>query len=120
MPTADDHEKAQKAQHIAEFGKAFDAAIKTETIAGADDVVHEVRVQDELDRILAYNRHLADNLTKPYYGHEAVRRVGTIPMVVAEQWAKEAGVRPFSREFQEVVKKKLMSSDFQSLRVKTY
>lgn len=106
---------------IESFDRALASAVTTQHIVDSDDqTVHEVRTQTDIDRIFDYNRHLADNMHKPYYGEMAMRRVGTIPLIVAEQWAKEAGVRPFSREFQEVVKKKLMSSEFAYLRVKSY
>jgi hypothetical protein len=117
----DDISALARKRAVESFDHALASAVTTEHVVDTDDeTVHEVRTQHDIDSIIAYNRHLADNMHRPYYGHDAMRRVGTIPLIVAEQWAKEAGVRPFSREFQEVVKKKLMSSEFAYLRVKSY
>ena len=45
------------------------------------------------------------------------RLAGTIPMHLVEQWAKEAGVKFGGEEMKEVIRKKLLSGDFDKLRV---
>lgn len=42
-------------------------------------------------------------------------KVGSIPLTLCFQWAKESGTRPFSKEWQKVVKKKMNSSDYAKL-----
>ena len=46
----------------------------------------------------------------------AVQTVGRVPTLLAENWAKEAGVRMFSKEFNELVKRKLNNPDFRYLK----
>ena len=44
------------------------------------------------------------------------RHVGRIPMHLLTQWLKEAGVSWGSKEAKEVVKRKMLSGDFDKLR----
>jgi hypothetical protein len=45
--------------------------------------------------------------------------VGTIPLIILEQWFKEAGVKWDDKlACQEVIRKKLLSGDFSKFRVK--
>jgi hypothetical protein len=49
-------------------------------------------------------------------GHD-FRFVGTIPLVLAQQWATESGTTIFSPEYNEYVRRKLNSNEFRDLRV---
>jgi len=46
-----------------------------------------------------------------------MRRAGSIPYVIAEQWSRECGAAIGTKEFGEYVKKKLMDGDWAKLRV---
>lgn len=106
-------------QMVAEFAAAHAAAIVEYDPVVEDGVVYTRREQP-IDPILKFARHMAENHTKPYYGHDAMRFVGTIPSVLADTWSRESGARIGTREFLEVVKKKLMDSEYAYLRVKGY
>lgn len=49
-------------------------------------------------------------------GHD-FRFVGSVPLVLAQQWATESGTTLFSPEYNAYVAKKLNSNEFQKLRV---
>lgn len=40
-----------------------------------------------------------------------MRHVARIPLIVLEQWAKEAGLKPFCQEMTEVIRRKLNDPD---------
>lgn len=52
------------------------------------------------------------------HGDAAVRKIGSIPFVVAEEWSRECGAAIGTKEFGLYVKKKLMDGDFAKFRVK--
>jgi hypothetical protein len=52
------------------------------------------------------------------FGQMAVRKVGSIPLVVAEQWSRECGAAIGSKEFALYCKRKLMDGDFAAFRIK--
>lgn len=52
------------------------------------------------------------------HGDAAVRKVGSIPLVVAEQWSRECGAGIGTKEFALYCKKKLMDGDFAAFRIK--
>lgn len=52
------------------------------------------------------------------FGQMAVRKVGSIPLVVAEQWSRECGAAIGSKEFALYCKRKLLDGDFAAFRVK--
>jgi hypothetical protein len=52
------------------------------------------------------------------FGQMAVRKVGSIPLVVAEQWSRECGAAIGSQEFALYCKRKLMDGDFAAFRIK--
>lgn len=56
---------------------------------------------------------LRDNIRK---GAD-LRLVGTVPMVIAEQWARECGERVGTQGFSEYLKRKLQSGEFARLVV---
>ena len=49
-----------------------------------------------------------------------MRRAGSIPYVIAEQWSRECGAAIGTKEFGEYVKKKLMDGDWAKLRVRGF
>ena len=49
-----------------------------------------------------------------------MRLAGSIPFVVVEMWIKESGLKLGSQEFNEYVKKKLMSGDYGKLIANGY
>lgn len=53
------------------------------------------------------------------FGEAAVRKIGSIPFVVAEQWSRECGEAIGTKAFAEYCKRKLMDGDFAKLRIKT-
>lgn len=75
---------------------------------------HIVRHQD-VESILDSAQELRSN---GITGSADFRHVGRIPAVVLEMWINEAGVRPDDNEaVREIIRKKLMSGEFQKLRV---
>jgi hypothetical protein len=101
-----------------EFSQAHLEAI-TETVKYEDGKNHHTRTQD-VSRILDHNAHMRENHTKPYYGDAAFRLVGTLPLVVAEQWATETKTKVGTKEFLDVVRKKLADPDNARLVVKGF
>lgn len=87
-----------------------------ETISVEDGRVWHKRDQDVrgLLKVLAHER---DNAPSKY-GKAAWRKIGSIPLVVAEKWAAECGALPGTPEFLEYAKKKLMDGEFAALRVR--
>lgn len=53
------------------------------------------------------------------FGEAAVRKIGSIPFVVAEQWSRECGEAIGTKAFAEYCKRKLMDGDFAKFRIKT-
>jgi hypothetical protein len=72
-------------------------------------------VQSLLDR----NKAEADVASKSF-GDAGFRKVGSIPMVLAENWAKECGCAVGTAGFAAHVKKKLMDGDYAKLLVHGY
>jgi len=54
------------------------------------------------------------------HGDHAGRFVARVPLVVAEQWARECGANIGSVEFGLYMKKQINSSEWSKLRVKGY
>lgn len=52
------------------------------------------------------------------FGQAAVRKIGSIPLVVAEQWSRECGEAIGTRAFAEYCKRKIMDGDFAKFRIK--
>jgi len=53
------------------------------------------------------------------FGQAAVRKIGSIPFVVAEQWSRECGEEIGTKAFAEYCKRKLMDGDFAKFRIRT-
>lgn len=52
------------------------------------------------------------------YGEAAWRKVGSVPLTVAETWSAECGAAIGTKEFGLYAKKKLMDGDFAAFRIK--
>lgn len=52
------------------------------------------------------------------FGDAAWRKVGSVPLTLAEAWAKECGANVGTKEFALYAKKKLMDGDFAAFRIK--
>lgn len=52
------------------------------------------------------------------FGQAAVRKIGSIPLVVAEQWSRECGEAIGTKAFAEYCKRKIMDGDFAKFRIK--
>jgi hypothetical protein len=87
-----------------------------ERMVEADGLLHVQRQQD-VQSLIDLNKHEAETLPSMHCD-AAVRKVGSIPFVVAEDWARECGARIGSPEFAEHCKKKLANGDFAVFRIK--
>lgn len=75
-------------------------------------LVHKRTVLIDLDRAQMLKDAPAQPVSDSWH-------VGTIPLIVMEQWFKEAGVSWDDRPAcQEVIRKKLLDGDFSKFRVK--
>jgi hypothetical protein len=81
-----------------------------------DGKLHVQRRQD-VQAIIDQNKREADFLPS-MHGEAAYRKVGSIPFVVAEEWAKECGAAIGTKEFALYCKKKLLDGDFAAFRIK--
>jgi len=76
-----------------------------------------VKRSQDVQRILDFNK---ERNIEGHNPNSEMRLAGSIPFVIAEMWAKECGANIGSQEFQEYVKKKLMSGDFSRLVANGY
>jgi hypothetical protein len=74
------------------------------------------RSQD-IESLIKINKHEAETAPS-MHGDAAIRKVGSIPFVIAEQWSRECGASIGTREFALYCKKKLMDGDFAAFRIK--
>jgi hypothetical protein len=81
-----------------------------------DDVLYSVE-QQEVQDLLDENRALATLGEGRTFGHARWRKLGSIPIVIAEQWARECGARIGTPEFAAYVRRKLLDPDFAGFRV---
>lgn len=81
-----------------------------------DGRVHIERTQN-VQSLIDLNRHEAE-VNPSMFGQAAVRKIGSIPLVVAETWSRECGAGIGTKEFAEYAKKKLMSGDFAAFKIK--
>ena len=77
-----------------------------------DEAVRQVHTQDA-EPVFAE----VEALREMERGREPMRIAARVPTVLAQEWAREAGVRMYSKEFNEVLKRKLMDGEFSRLRV---
>ena len=87
-----------------------------EKILEQDNKIHIVREQDfaGLLKTLKKMRELAPS----HSGHDRTRWVGSIPLVLAEQWSKDCGAAIGTKEYAQFVKKKLADPDYKNLLVR--
>ncbi len=76
-----------------------------------------IRKSQDIQSLLDQNAHERE-AAPSMFGEMAVRKVGSIPLIVAEQWAKECGAAIGTKEFAEYAKRKLMDGDFAKFRIK--
>lgn len=74
------------------------------------------RSQD-VEALIAKNKAEAE-IMPSMYGEAAWRKVGSIPLTLAEAWSKECGAGVGTKEFALFAKKKLMDGDFAAFRIK--
>ena len=79
--------------------------------------LHVQRQQRGLEGLIAQNRFEAEHAPS-MHGDAAIRKIGSIPLVVAETWSRECGAAIGTHEFAEYCKKKLMDGDFAAFRIK--
>lgn len=83
-----------------------------------DDTTKSFRIQNVQDvtDIVEQNKVAQTNGTNGWTKSRDMKHVGTIPMCVLHQWALEAGVPMASKEFGEIIKKKLNDPDYRAFR----
>lgn len=74
------------------------------------------RTQD-VQSLIDQNKYEAETAPS-MFGQAAVRKIGSIPFVVAEQWSRECGAGIGTKEFALYCKRKLMDGDFAAFRIK--
>lgn len=76
-----------------------------------------IRKSQDVQSLLDQNAYERENAPS-MFGEMAVRKIGSIPLIVAETWAKECGAAVGTKEFAEYAKRKLMDGDFAKFRIK--
>jgi len=87
----------------------------TEKIVEEDGKIQIVREQDcEGLQTLKKMRELAPS----HSGQDRTRWVGSIPLVMAEEWSRECGAAIGTKEYAQYIKKKLADPDYKKLLVR--
>lgn len=73
--------------------------------------------QQDVESLIEQNKIEAETAPS-MHGDAAVRKVGSIPFVVAEEWSRECGAAIGTKEFALYCKRKLMDGDFAAFRIK--
>lgn len=73
--------------------------------------------RQDIQALIDQNKAEAD-VAPSMFGQAAVRKIGSIPLVIAEQWSRECGAAIGSKEFALYCKSKLMDGDFAKFRIK--
>lgn len=89
-----------------------------ETATEQDGKLTFTRSQD-VQTLIDRNRAEAEFMPS-MHGQAAVRKVGSIPLVVAEEWARECGCAVGTAGFADHVKRKLADGDFAAFRIKGF
>lgn len=76
-----------------------------------------IKRSQDVQALIDQNRHEAQEAPS-MFGQARVRKLGSIPFVVADQWSRECGAAIGSQEFAEYAKKKLMSGEFAAFKIK--
>jgi len=82
----------------------------------SDGLIRVTRSQD-VQSLIDQNKHEAE-AAPSMFGQAAVRKIGSIPFVVADQWSRECGAGIGTKEFAVYCKRKLMDGDFAAFRIK--
>ena len=91
-------------------------AVSEKITAGDNGLIHVTRSQD-VQSLIDQNKHEAD-AAPSMFGQAAVRKIGSIPFVVADQWSRECGAGIGTKEFAAYCKRKLLDGDFAAFRIK--
>ena len=70
-----------------------------------------IATTQDVQAIVDHNHAIAMDAPK-WVGDARWRHVGSIPQVVADQWARECGAGPGTQEFMAYAKKKLQSGEY--------
>lgn len=73
--------------------------------------------RQDIRALIDQNKVEAD-LAPSMFGQAAVRKIGSIPLVVAEKWSRECGEAIGTKAFAEYCKRKIMDGDFAKFRIK--
>ena len=83
----------------------------------SEGVTHLIKTQD-VEPIMKTVHALPDMTRRPANTQVASRLLGSIPTLIAVNWAKESGTTIYSRQFFEYARKKVLTDpDFKYLRV---
>ena len=89
----------------------------TENYAFDSDGTMRVTRSQDVQSLIDQNKHEAD-AAPSMFGQAAVRKIGSIPFVIAEAWSRECGAGIGTKEFAAYCKRKLMDGDFAAFRIK--
>ena len=89
----------------------------TENYAFDSDGTMRVARSQDVQSLIDQNKHEAD-AAPSMFGQAAVRKIGSIPFVIAEAWSRECGAGIGTKEFAAYCKRKLMDGDFAAFRIK--
>ena len=89
-----------------------------EKIVAEDNKVQVVRSQ-EVSGILKEIHEQRDHITS-MHGDAKARWVGSIPLVIAEQWTRECGASIGTQEYAKYIRRKLSDPDYKKLLIKGY
>lgn len=78
-------------------------------------IVKEQRVKEMLDSIQKIRDYVPNS-----HGDHRGRWVGSVPLVLAEEWARESGTQIGTQEFAAYLKRKLSDPDYKNLLIKGY
>ena len=76
-----------------------------------------IRRSQDVQSLIDQNHHEA-SVVPSMFGQARVRKLGSIPFVVAETWSRECGAGIGTKEFALYAKKKLMDGEFSKFRIK--
>lgn len=77
---------------------------------------HVLKTQD-VESILKTVKRLPDSMSAHKFAKSEFRFKGTVPIIIAVQWAEESGTRIYSKEWREVVSRKLDDPEWKGLRL---
>jgi hypothetical protein len=90
----------------------------SEKITAEDNKIQVARSQD-VSGILKEIHDLKDHIPS-MHGDAKARWVGSIPLVIAEQWSRECGAAIGTHEYAGYIRKKLLDPDYKKLLIKGY